>query len=348
MGKFLFRRTLQGVFVIWGVVTALFGMRAVSPGDPATLMLGQGATRNLIERVREEEGLNEPIYVQYFDYVTDLLQGDLGYSWRSEREVEAMVIERIPATIELAVAATVIAILIAIPLGVISATRRDQPADYGATLFSLLGISTPNFWLGLMLVLVLGVWYGIPYPSLGISSDLSVRFGIGFIDLPTGRRGAGFVEGLMAIVRDGSFDELLTWLRHVTLPAITLGTYFTALITRLTRSGMIDEIGKAYVTATEAKGLPGVLIRYKHVLRNTMIPIVTVLGLQMGTLMGGAVITETVFNWPGLGLRLIDALSIRDWPLMQGIILFVALMFVVINIVVDALYTYLDPRVSVE
>ncbi|MFC4988459.1 ABC transporter permease [Saliphagus infecundisoli] len=346
MLKFLLRRTLQGVFVIWGVVTVLFGLRAVSPGDPASLMLGQGATQELVERVREVEGLNEPIYVQYADYLGSLVRGDLGYSWRSEREVEMMVLERVPATIELAVAATVIALLIAVPLGVVSATRRGTASDYGATLFSLLGISTPNFWLGLMLILVLGVWYGIPYPSL--SGSGSVPIGVGFVDLPTGRRAVGFGEALMAIVQEGSFGEMGLWLKHITLPAITLGTYFTALITRLTRSGMIDEFGKPYVTATQSKGLPGVLVRYKHVLRNTMIPIITVLGLQMGTLMGGAVITETVFNWPGLGLRLIDALGVRDWPLMQGIILFIAIMFVTINIVVDALYTYLDPQVSVE
>ena len=346
MAKFLLRRTLQGVFVIWGVVTVLFGLRAVSPGDPATLMLGQGATQELIEQVREAEGLNEPIHVQYGDYLGDLIVGDLGYSWQSEREVELMVIERIPATIELAVAATVIALLIAVPLGVVSATRRGSPSDYSATLFSLLGISTPNFWLGLMLILLVGVWYGIPYPTITPGSSFPV--GIGLIDLPTGRRGAGFGEAVMALLRDGSVDQLGLWVKHITLPAIALGTYFTALITRLTRSGMIDELGKPYVTATEAKGLPGVLVRYKHVLRNTMIPIVTVLGLQMGTLMGGAVITETVFNWPGIGLRLISALGVRDWPLMQGIILFIAIMFVVINIVVDALYTYLDPQVTIE
>jgi len=327
MGTFLVRRVLQGVFVVWGVVTILFGLRAVSPGDPANLMLAEGASQELIERVREQEGLNEPIYVQYIDYLQGLVVGDFGYSWQSEREVAAMVIERVPATLELAIAATIIAILIAIPLGVISATRRDQPADYGATLFSLLGISTPNFWLGLMLILVFGVWIGV---------------------LPTGRRAVGLAGALGTLVATGSPGELWTWLRYITLPAITLGTYFTALITRLTRSGMVDELGKPYVTATRAKGLPEVLIRYKHVLRNTMIPIVTVLGLQLGTLLGGAVITETVFNWPGLGLRLVDALDARDWPLMQGIIVFIAVAFVTINIVVDAVYNYLDPQVSAE
>ena len=325
LGKFLVRRILQGLIVIWGVITIMFGLRAVSPGDPATLMLAEGASQELIEQVRREEGLDQPIYVQYLDYLQGMIVGDFGYSWQSNREVEAMVIERVPATVELAVAATVVAIVIAIPLGVISATRRNQPSDYGATLFSLLGISTPNFWLGLMLILLLGVWAGL---------------------FPTGRRPVGFGEAMLTIVRYGSVYDLLVWLKYIALPAITLGTYFTALITRLTRSGMIDELGKPYVTASRAKGLPSVLVRYKHVLRNTMIPIITVLGLQMGTLMGGAVITETVFNWPGLGLRLIDALDTRDWPLMQGIVVFIAIAFVTINIFVDAVYAYLDPQVS--
>ncbi|WP_226480291.1 ABC transporter permease [Natrinema amylolyticum] len=325
MAKFLTRRLLQGIFVIWGVVTIMFGLRAVAPGDPANMMLAEGATQELVEQVRREEGLNEPVYVQYVDYVQGLVTGDFGYSWQSNREVEAMVIERIPATVELTIAATIVALVIAIPLGVISATRRNEPADYGATLFSLLGISTPNFWLGLMLILVFGVWAGL---------------------LPTGRRPVGFGEAVLTLVRYGSVYDLLVWLKHIALPALTLGTYFTALITRLTRSGMVDELGKPYVTASRAKGLPSVLVRYKHVLRNTMIPVITVLGLQMGTLMGGAVITETVFNWPGLGLRLIDALGTRDWPLMQGIVVFIAVAFVTINIAVDAVYSYLDPQVS--
>ncbi|WP_138005477.1 ABC transporter permease [Halalkalirubrum salinum] len=327
IAKFLTKRLLQGIFVLWGVVTILFGLRAVSPGDPATLMLGEGASRELIQQVREAEGLNDPVYIQYADYVQGLLVGDLGYSWRSERDVALMVIERIPATLELALAATVVAMVIAIPLGVISATRRDTPADYSATLFSLLGISTPNFWLGLMLILVLGVWAGL---------------------FPTGRRPVGLGPAVLTLAETGSISELTTWIHYIALPAVTLGTYFTALITRLTRSGMIDELGKPYVTATEAKGLPELLVRYKHVLRNTMIPIVTVLGLQLGTLMGGAVITETVFNWPGLGQRLIDALDARDWPLMQGIIVFIAVAFVAINIAVDAVYSYVDPEVALE
>ncbi len=353
MLKFLFRRLLQGILVIWGAITILFVLRAFSPGDPAVLMAGEGADDAYIEQVRQAEGLDEPLLSQYFEYLLNIMVGDFGFSWEARREVEAIVIGRVPATVELAVAATVVALVIAIPLGVISGTRRNEPADYGATLFSLLGISTPNFWLGLMLILVFGVWYGIPYPSIGTSSfslgGFAVEYpnsvGLGLFDFPTGRREIGFTAAVSALVLEQSVSELGTWVRYITLPALTLGTYFTALITRLTRSGMIDELGKPYVTSMEAKGLPRALILYKHTLRNTMIPIITVIGLQIGTLAGGAVITETVFNWPGLGLRLIDALNARDWPVIQGIVLFIAIAFVVINIIVDALYNYLDPQV---
>ncbi len=327
LGKFLIKRLLQGVFVLWGVVTIMFALRAVSPGDPANLIVGEAADADIRDQVREQYGLNEPMIVQYLEYVQGILVGDFGFSYQSGGEVEVMVLRRVPATLELAIAATIIAILIAVPLGVISASHRNEPTDYSATLFSLLGISTPNFWLGLMLILLFAVQLGL---------------------LPTGRRPVGFGPAMWTLLTTGYAGELLTWVRHIILPALTLGTYFTAMITRLTRSGMIDELGKPYVTATKAKGLPGVLVRYKHVLRNTMIPIITVLGLQLGTLIGGAVITETVFSWPGLGDQLINALDSRDWPLMQGIIVFIAIGFILINIAVDALYASLDPRVSNE
>ncbi|WP_436344090.1 ABC transporter permease [Natronorubrum sp. FCH18a] len=326
-GKFLIKRILQGVFVIWGVVTVTFGLRAIAPGDPVDLIVDPSTSPELRDRIREEMGLHEPIYVQYLDYLQGILVGDLGFSYQSRRDVSVMVLERVPATLELAVAATVVAVVIAIPLGVVSATRRHDPADYGATTFSLVGISTPNFWLGIMLILV-----------------LSVQFGL----FPVSQRPVSFTDAIVALVTTGYFNDIITWFKHVTLPAITLGTYFTALITRLTRSGMIDELGKPYVTATEAKGLPNVLIRFKHVLRNTMIPIITVLGLQLGTLIGGAVITEQVFDWPGLGTRLISALYAGDWPVIQGILIFVGVGFVLINIVVDALYASLNPRVVDE
>jgi peptide/nickel transport system permease protein len=324
MGRFLLKRSLQGVFVVWGVVTVVFGLRYVTPGNPITFVAPLDASQELRRQIARELGLNRPFYVQYFDYLWNLLQGDMGYSYISGTEASSLIFARLPATLELAVAASIVAVVISIPLGVVSATRRHDPADYAATGFSLVGISTPNFWLGIMLVLV-----------------LSVQFGL----FPTSRRAVGLYPALATLVTQFDASALLTWLAHITLPAVTLGTYFTALITRLTRSGMLDELGKPYVRASRAKGLPETLVRYKHALRNTLIPVVTVLGLQLGTLIGGAVITEAVFAWPGLGTLVINAINARDWPLIQGSLIVIGTGFVLINILVDALYAYINPQV---
>ena len=326
LAKFLVKRSFQGVLVIWGVVTVVFFLRHLTPGDPTATLLPPDAGPEVRERLRENLGLDQPLYVQYYDYLTDLAVGDFGRSMAVDREVSGLILTRLPATIELAVAATVVAVAIAVPLGVISARRRHEPVDYGATLFSLVGISTPNFWLGVMLIIFVAV---------------NVDF------LPTTGRQVGLRTALTALA-DGSVRELGRWAAQLFLPAVTLGTYFTALITRLTRSGMLEELGKAYVKACRAKGLPETLTLYKHVLRNTLIPIITVLGLQLGTLIGGAVITETVFAWPGLGRFLIASINNRDWTSIQGTIIVIGAGFVVINIAVDALYAYLDPRVASE
>lgn len=325
LGRFLLRRSGQGLLVVWGVITTVFLLRFISPTDPVTFVAPLDASQELRERIAEDLGLNQPLYIQYGDYLLGLLQADMGYSFQRGQEASMIVLSRLPATIELAVAASLVAIVLAIPLGVISATRRRTSADYGATLFSLVGISTPNFWLGIMLILLLAVQG--PFP--------------------TSARPVGFGEALLAFGR-AETGPLMTWLAHMALPAITLGTYFTALITRLTRSGMLEELGKDYIRAARAKGLPESLVRYRYALRNTLVPIITVLGLQLGTLIGGAVITEQVFAWPGLGTLLIEALQARDWPIIQGSLIVIGVGFVIINIVVDALYAYLDPQVGYQ
>jgi peptide/nickel transport system permease protein len=321
--RFLLKRGLQGIFVVWGVVTVVFLLRFITPGDPVALIAPLDAGPELRRQIAANLGLNRPLYVQYLDYVGGLFVGDMGYSYVAGTSVSNRVFARLPATIELAAAATFVAVVLSIPLGVISATRRGEPADYAATVFSLGGISTPNFWLGIMLVLV-----------------LSVQFGL----FPTSRRAIGFVPAL-ELLAAGNPLGVLAWLEYITLPAITLGTYFTALVTRLTRSGMLDELGKTYVRAARAKGLPETLVRYKHALRNTLIPVITVLGLQFGTLIGGAVITEAVFAWPGLGTLVINSINARDWPLIQGCLIVIGTSFVLVNIVVDALYAYVNPQV---
>ena len=326
-GRFLLKRGLQGIVVVWGVVTVVFMLRFITPGSPVNAVAPLDASPELRRRIAAELGVDQPLYVQYGQYLWDLLHGDMGYSYISGIEASTVVFSKLPATVELSVAASLVAVVLSIPLGVVSATRRHEPADYAATSFSLVGISTPNFWLGIMLILL-----------------LSVQFDV----LPTSGRPAGLYESLTVLVDAGVgpfLDVFGAWLAHVFLPAVTLGTYFTALITRLTRSGMLDELGKSYVRATRAKGLPETLVRYKHALRNTLVPVITVLGLQLGTLIGGAVITEAVFSWPGLGTTVINAITVRDWPILQGSLIVIGTGFVVVNVLVDAVYAYLDPRV---
>lgn len=330
LSRFLLKRTLYGLFVVWGVVTVVFGLRVVAPGNPANVLLPPDVDPEVRRQVVRDLGLNEPLHVQYFEFIAGIPIGDLGLSLTTRTPVLARVLAKLPATLELAIAATLVAVVISIPLGVVSATRRHEPADYGATVFSLLGISTPNFWLGVMLIIVLAVQLNL---------------------FPTSRRPVGFdtvIAQAFAFQFEAAWDSLARWLWHITLPAITLGTYFTALITRLTRSGMLDELGKTYVRASRAKGLPETLVRYKHVLRNTLIPVVTVVGLQLGTLIGGAVITEAVFAWPGLGSLIINSFNARDWPVLQGSLIIVGVGFVVTNILVDALYAYLNPQVAYD
>ncbi len=325
LGRLAITRSLQGLGVVWGVITVVFGLRFITPGSVINAVAPLDASQETRQAIAAELGIDQPVYVQYGQYLADLVQGDMGFSYVKGLSVSRMVFERVPATLELALAATVVAIVLSIPLGVLSATRRNSPVDYGATLFSLGGISTPNFWLGIMLILVFAVQFDI---------------------FQTSGRGVTSIGVVAALVGPEPFvGALLEWLSYITLPAIALGTYFMALVTRLTRSGMLDELGKSYVRATRAKGAPESLVRYKHALRNTLIPVITVLGLQLGTLIGGAVITEAVFSWPGLGTLVIQSINLRDWPALQGCLIVIGTAFVIVNIVVDIVYGYLDPQV---
>ncbi len=325
--KFVLKRILQGLFVVWGVVTVVFFLRFLTPGNPVRSLTPPDVSEERRQALAEQLGLNDPLPVQYFDYMVELLQLDLGESMQTGVPVNDLILQRLPATIELTLAGTFVAVVIAIPLGVISARRRHQPSDYGATLFSLVGISTPNFWLGVMLI----IFVAVPLDAF-----------------PTGGRSVAFVEAWGTFFDTGDIGSVWDWFSQLVLPAIALGTYFTALLTRLTRSGMLEELGKPYRKAQEAKGLPSALVLYKHVLRNTLIPILTVLGLQVGTLIGGAIITETVFAWPGLGRLLIRGIRDRNWTLIQGCIIVIGVGFVIINIIVDALSAYFDPKVREE
>ena len=324
--KFAIKRTAHGIVVAWAAVTIIFFLRFLSPVDIAQALIPPDVPPDARDALAEDLGLNEPFYIQYFSYMAGLIQGDLGYSYVSRVSVNQLALARVPPTLELAAAATVITIILSIPLGVISAINRGELSDYSASLFSLTGISTPNFWLGIMLVLLVSVQLGW---------------------FPTSGREYGFVEGMIMLTQ-GQSHGITSWLYYITLPAITLGTYYVALITRLTRSEMLEQLGSQYVTVLRAKGLPEKLVTFKHVLRNSLIPVITVLGLQFGSLINGAVVVEVVFRWPGMGEFLISAISAVDWPVIQGTLVLIAITWVIVNFTVDFAYTVIDPRVTLE
>jgi len=304
--RYVVRRILLVIPVMLGVSLIVFLLMYFTPGDPALLKLGERATEEQLQSLRREMGLLEPLPVQYARFLGAALRGDLGRSYRSGRPVATEVLSRLPATAELAVAAVVIAVLVGVPVGVLSAVKRYSLLDNAGMLLALLGASMPTFWLGLMLMLIFAVHLGwVP---------------------PSGR------DGLISLI----------------LPAVTLGANAAALITRMTRSSMLEVIGQDYVRTARAKGLPEKTVIYSHALRNALLPVVTVIGLQFGSLLGGAVITETVFAWPGAGRLAVEAIRAKDYPLVQGAVLMLALAFALVNLLVDLLYAFLNPRIRAQ
>jgi peptide/nickel transport system permease protein len=297
------RRLGLSVFVVLGVSVAVFMMLRLVPGDPVTVILSQGATAQDRARLEHDLGLDRPVYEQYGIYAERAVQGDLGRSIRLRQPVTELILQRLPATLELAVASLVLATAAGLLFGMLSAIHHGRWLDHAIRVGSLAGVSLPSFWLGLMLILLFGV-------SLGL--------------LPIAGR-----DGLSSLI----------------LPAITLATVPLGIITRIVRSSLLDVLGEDYIRTARAKGLGERAVLFRHALRNSLIPLVTVVGIQFGTLLGGAIIVETVFAWPGVGRMLIDAVSARDFPLVQGIVLFIAVGFVLVNLIVDLLYAYIDPRV---
>ncbi len=304
MYGYVIRRLLLAIPVLIGVSILVFAIIRFIPGDPARAIAGVHASPEYIEQVRRDLLLDEGIHVQYFVYMSNLLQGDLGQSTFTRRPVTTELYARFPNTLLLASTAMVIAIIIGMSAGIVSATRRYSLFDNASMLFALFGVAAPVFWLGIMFQLLFSVHLGW---------------------LPSGGIG--------------------TW-KHLVLPALTLGLATTALIARITRSSMLDVLGQDYITTARSKGLVERVIVYKHALKNALIPVVTVMGLQFGTLLGGAVLTETVFSWPGVGRLMVDSILARDYPVVQGAVLLLAVFFVMINLVVDVIYAFLDPRIS--
>ena len=307
-----------------------FMVRAI-PGDPAQIMLGQQATQEQVQQIRENMGLDKPIFVQYGLFLKDALRGDLGDSIVTGRPVTTELLTRLPATLELTAFAMLIAILVGVPVGVISAVRQYSLLDKTTSVLALTGISMPIFWLAMILVVIFGVNLELlPFPG-----RLDPTTGI------TAITGLVLVDSLLTLNFAGFWDGLL----HLIMPALALATIPMAVIMRMTRSSMLEVMNEDYVRTARAKGVVPWRVVFKHALRNAMLPTITVIGLQTGLLMGGAIITETIFSWPGIGLYTYNSISSRDYASIQGVVLYAALLFVLVNLLVDLLYAILDPRV---
>ncbi len=322
---------MQIIPVLLGVSIVVFFMVRAIPGDPAQIMLGQQATQEQVQQIRENMGLDKPIFVQYGLFLKDALRGDLGDSIVTGRPVTTELLTRLPATFELVAFAMLIAILVGIPVGVISAVRQYSLLDKSTSVLALTGISMPIFWLAMILVVIFGVNLELlPFPG-----RLDPTTGI------TAITGLVLVDSLLTLNFAGFWDGLL----HLIMPALALATIPMAVIMRMTRSSMLEVMNEDYVRTARAKGVVPWRVVFKHALRNAMLPTITVIGLQTGLLMGGAIITETIFSWPGIGLYTYNSISSRDYASIQGVVLYAALLFVLVNLLVDILYAILDPRV---
>ena len=326
------RRLLGAIPVIIGMSFIVFMLMHLAPGDPVTLLLGEEADEIDIQQTREEWGLDKPILVQYWEFLRHAARGDFGVSLRYREDVSSLVLERLPATLELALGSMLVAILISVPIGVYSAIKHNSLWDHSGMGLALIGVSLPNFWLGIMLIFFLGGQLNL-LPVAG-------RIGYGIQVPPI----THFY--LVDTLLHGNLDAFWSVLRHMLLPAITLGTSLAAIVTRISRSSVLEVIQQDYITTARAKGLSEGRVIWKHTLRNAMITIVTILGLQLGALLSGSVITETVFSWPGIGSLLVQAISTRDYKLAQGVIFFFAMMYFVVNLLVDLFYMLVDPRIK--
>jgi peptide/nickel transport system permease protein len=306
MLSFLVRRLLLTIPVLLGVATLVFSLIHLVPGDPAQAMLGEGASPQDVAQLRARLGLDRPLLEQYWTYLKGLPKGDLGTSLRTQLPVADQIAERLPATAELAGAAMLVAVVLALPLGVVAAVWRGTWVDQGAMALALAGISVPGFWLGPLLALVFAVELGW---------------------LPVSGRGT---------------------LAHLVLPAITLGAALAAILARMSRASVLEELREQYVVAARARGASRLRAVVVHALGNSLIPVVTILGLQLGAVLTGSIITETIFSWPGVGRLLIQSINFRDYPMVQGCILLIAITYVSMNLLTDVVYGWLDPRIRIQ
>lgn len=312
--KYIIKRIFSLIPVLFVVSIVIFGIIHITPGDPAAVILGQEATPEQIEQLREQLGLNEPLHLQYFHWVLGVVQGDLGTSYFMKEPVTQAIFEHLKPTLSVAVLAMIVSLIIAIPIGIAAANRRGTVTDQSIMGFALLGMSVPSFLLGLFLILFFGVKLGW---------------------LPV----AGYQP-----MSNGLWNHL----KYLIMPAISLGSIQAALIARMTRTSMLEVLNTNYIKTARAKGVKDRKIIYVHALRNAFLPILTVIGSTLGSLMAGAVVTETIFNIPGIGQLIINSVERRDYAVIQGVVLFVTVLYVFINLVIDLLYGVIDPRVRLQ
>ena len=334
MGRYILKRLLNLIPVLLGITLLVFILLHLIPGDPAQILAGTRATPEIVEGIREQLGLNKPLPVQYLLFLGNLLRFNLGNSIMSGASIIREIAIRWPATFELSVAAMLIALILGIPAGVLAAVRKNSAIDNLTMSGSLVGVSMPVFWLGLLLIYLFAVnWQWLP-PGLRMSQEVASSF----------KPLTGFYvfDALLQL----NWKALKDVLAHLILPALTLSTIPLAIIARITRSAMLEVLSQDYIRTARAKGVLERWVIFKHALKNALLPVVTIIGLQFGTLLSGAILTETIFSWPGIGLWIYDGILNRDYPVVQGGVIFVSISFVLINLLVDISYAFLDPRIQ--
>lgn len=336
MGRYIGKRLLNLIPVLLGITLLVFAFLHLIPGDPAVVMAGERATPEQVAALREQLGLNQPLPLQYLVFLGNLLRLNFGTSIISGVPIAEEIRTRWPATFELSVAAMLVATILGIPAGVLAAVRKNSAVDNLTMSGSLLGVSLPVYWLGLLLVYLFAVNLQWLPPSGRISIDAGFNF----------KPITGFY--VLDALLQGNFKAIKDVLSHLILPAVTLGTIPLAILARITRSAMLEVLSQDYIRTARAKGLLERWVIFKHALKNALLPVVTIIGLQFGTLLGGAILTETIFSWPGIGSWIYEGILSRDYPVVQGGVVFVAVAFVIINLLIDLSYAFLDPRIQYQ
>jgi len=334
MLQYIAKRLLGLVPVIFGITLLVFAFLHLIPGDPVTAMVGERSTPEQIEILRKQMGLDQPLPLQYLFFLTSLLRLDFGTSIVTNVPVIVEIGQRWPASFELSVAAMLFAVLVGIPAGILAAVKKDSWLDNVAMIGSLVGVSMPVYWLGLLLIYLFAVYLGWLPPSgrLGVSQGFEFQAITGFYILDA------ILQGNILVLKDV--------LAHLVLPAIALGTIPLAIVARLTRSAMLEVLSQDYIRTARAKGVLEKWVIFKHALKNALLPVITIIGLQFGALLSGAILTETIFSWPGLGSWIYSAILARDYPVVQGGVVFISITFVLINLLVDLSYALFDPRIQ--